>query len=259
MKYSIITVCRNDLQGLKNTFNSIISQTCNDYEWIVIDGDSKDGTKEWLNELPKSYKWISENDSGLYNAMNKGIELASGEYLVFMNSGDTFADSNVLEVVLEATKKHPSFIYGDSIDVTSRGEQYYRKARSHTVLWKCMFTHHQSMYFDKSSLKSIRYNEKYKYSADYAFVCEFMKDKYKNDNKYIVRINIPACKFLLGGLNFRKRVNAIFEEYKIRKNVLGQSIVINLCLLLLHYLHFILKVYFPKIPIALRYKNINEY
>ena len=88
MKISIITVCRNDRKGLEKTLESIRAQDCADYEWRVIDGNSSDGTAEWLRENHTlEGGWISEPDNGIYDAMNKGIGAAVGEYVAFMNSG----------------------------------------------------------------------------------------------------------------------------------------------------------------------------
>lgn len=98
MKFSIITVCYNNRDGLEKTIKSVICQTYNDYEFIVIDGGSKDGTKELLEQYnDKIDFWCSEPDNGIYNAMNKGVKHTRGEYVIFMNSGDIFYDSKVLE------------------------------------------------------------------------------------------------------------------------------------------------------------------
>ncbi len=89
--FSIITVCKNNLEELKTTFTSISSQSCKDYQWIVVDANSNDGTKEWLSKLD-SVTFISESDKGIYDGMNKGISLSDGKYMIFMNSGDCFGD-----------------------------------------------------------------------------------------------------------------------------------------------------------------------
>ena len=95
-KISVITVCYNDAENLRKTLASIASQTARrDIEHIVIDGGSKDETKILLEGNKEIDKWISEADKGLYDAMNKGIAMASGEYLWFMNAGDVFYSDNV--------------------------------------------------------------------------------------------------------------------------------------------------------------------
>ena len=98
MKLSIITVNFNHREGLRNTINSVISQKdFDDYEFIVIDGGSTDGSKDVIMESANRITyWVSEKDGGIYNGMNKGIKVANGEYLIFMNSGDTFYNDHVL-------------------------------------------------------------------------------------------------------------------------------------------------------------------
>lgn len=106
MKLSIITINYNNCTGLKKTIDSVICQTWRDFEWIIIDGGSTDGSKELilsLNDNPDAnlIYWCSEPDKGIYNAMNKGVCHAVGEYLVFMNSGDAFADKDTLTKIFE--------------------------------------------------------------------------------------------------------------------------------------------------------------
>lgn len=102
MKLSIITVNLNNKSGLQKTIDSVISQTYKDFEWIIIDGGSTDGSKE-LIEKYSSYitYWVSEPDKGIYNAMNKGIKVAKGEYCLFLNSGDGLVSSDVLKKVFQ--------------------------------------------------------------------------------------------------------------------------------------------------------------
>lgn len=98
MKYSIITINYNNRDGLRRTIESVINQTYKDFEYIIIDGGSTDGSVDVIKEYAdKIDYWVSEPDKGIYNAMNKGILQAHGEYLNFMNSGDCFYDIDVLE------------------------------------------------------------------------------------------------------------------------------------------------------------------
>lgn len=100
MKISIITINYNNGKGLEKTVNSVISQTYSDFQYIVIDGNSDDNSREILSRFDDEIDyWVSEPDSGIYNAMNKGITAAEGEYLLFLNSGDEFYNSEVLEKV----------------------------------------------------------------------------------------------------------------------------------------------------------------
>lgn len=100
VKLSIITINYNNLQGLEKTYQSVVSQTWQDFEWIVIDGGSTDGSKEFIEEHQDRFSyWVSEPDKGIYNAMNKGISISTGEYCFFLNSGDSLIDNSVLSQV----------------------------------------------------------------------------------------------------------------------------------------------------------------
>lgn len=101
MKLSIITINYNNKAGLQRTINSVLAQTSKDFEWILIDGGSTDGSKDLLDEYSDYFDcYVSEPDCGIYNAMNKGIRLSHGEYLQFLNSGDSLHDNDTIEKVL---------------------------------------------------------------------------------------------------------------------------------------------------------------
>lgn len=113
MKISIITVCYNNLEGLKLTAESIAKQTSQDFEWIVIDGASTDGTATYLQQLTrKADILVSEPDKGIYDAMNKGMNMARGEYQLYLNSGDYLHDENVIKALL-AKEMTADVVYGD--------------------------------------------------------------------------------------------------------------------------------------------------
>lgn len=111
-KFSIVTVCRNEVEKIRSTCESICAQTFTDFEWIIIDGASTDGTLDVLEEYRmRTTVLVSEPDNGIYHAMNKGISHAKGEYIIFMNGGDYFAETLALEKVTQAPQS--SIIYGD--------------------------------------------------------------------------------------------------------------------------------------------------
>ena len=116
--FSIITVTKDNLAGLKTTKASIEFQSCKDFEWIIMDGKSGDSTKEYLQELNAITS--SEDDTGIYNAMNKGMDKATVRYLVFMNAGDAFADMDILSTLSRAIKSlNPDFMYGDALETNA--------------------------------------------------------------------------------------------------------------------------------------------
>ena len=115
--FSIITVCLNDITGLKKTASSVKQQNFQDYEWIVIDGGSSDGTVEFLHNEKQADHLVSEKDTGIYDAMNKGIRYANGTYLLFLNAGDHLADAFVLKNVAEFVKNRDADLLIGSIKV----------------------------------------------------------------------------------------------------------------------------------------------
>lgn len=241
--FSIITICRNNLEGLKATYQSIINQESRDYQWVVVDGNSQDGTKEWLSSL-SGIEWISENDEGIYDAMNKGISMANGKFMIFMNSGDCFASADVLSKSLEKIKKkdNPVFVFGDSIDISETGEQFYRKAKNYRRNWSGMITQHQAMFFNRMELESLTYDNTFPLSGDYAFISKAIKEL---SDSQILKLNFPICNFSMGGVNESKRFQAIKEDFKIRKEIIGVPSISNALLYLMHFVHAIIKKSIP--------------
>lgn len=120
MKLSIVTINRNNAAGLEKTLQSVATQTSKEFEYVVIDGASTDGSVEVIKRYEFRFahlKWVSEPDMGIYNAMNKGLRMASGEYVQILNSGDGLASNEVTERMLEAMEKegNPSILYGNMI------------------------------------------------------------------------------------------------------------------------------------------------
>jgi glycosyltransferase involved in cell wall biosynthesis len=121
MFLSIITINYNNASGLENTMQSVLSQNNEDFEYVIVDGASNDGSVDVIRQYAERFgcrlKWISEPDNGIYCAMNKGIRMASGHYVQFLNSGDYLASANVTKIMLKALKEndYPSIIYGNML------------------------------------------------------------------------------------------------------------------------------------------------
>lgn len=133
MRLSIITINKNNVHDLSKTLESVASQTCKDFEHVIIDGESTDNSVDVIKnyesslstlKTPHSIKWISEPDKGIYNAMNKGIRMASGGYVQFLNSGDCLADATVVERMLGSLEENnfPSILYGNMLKVFKDGK-----------------------------------------------------------------------------------------------------------------------------------------
>ncbi len=200
--FSIITVTRNNLIGLQKTHKSILCQTCTDYEWIVIDGASNDGTPDFLHD--KNAHWISEPDTGIYDAMNKGIARAHGAYLIFMNAGDCFATCGTLALIQKYARHDPDFIYGDALE-----DKNYKKARSHLKINHGMITHHQSMIY-KAPIA--HYDTRYTIAADYDLTRRVVMNA-----PHISYIPKPICLFETGGISQQNVTQGRKEQFKIRK------------------------------------------
>lgn len=135
MRLSIITINRNNAAGLEKTLQSVATQTFKEFEYIVIDGASTDGSVEVIGKFERQFahlKWVSEPDIGIYNAMNKGIRMASGDYIQILNSADCLAAEDVTERMLVALEKacNPSILYGNMVKCFPDGHRMVDKSFS---------------------------------------------------------------------------------------------------------------------------------
>lgn len=166
-KLSIVTINYKNLNGLISTYNSIDSQNNRDHvEWIVIDGKSDDGTLKWLTNLSPIFplKFISEKDSGIYNAMNKGVFHSRNEYTIFLNSGDTFIDKYSIDHIIHNIKS------AKDIDLFLFGFKYINKLHFPRPLWWrywSMPTSHQALVYSTKLLLLNLYNETYARGGDF--------------------------------------------------------------------------------------------
>jgi len=167
-KISIITVVFNDKLGLQRTIESVIALEYDDVEFIVIDGDSIDGTIEIIKKYEKYITyWISEKDNGIYAAMNKGIKVATGDWVNFMNAGDCFIGSMVLNQLDFISNCDADIIYG----YKKQNNQLVYPLNVKNLEIGLMFGNHQSMFFNKCQLDDdLYYDEQYKIYADYELV-----------------------------------------------------------------------------------------
>ena len=178
MKISIITINFNNLGGLKKTVESVLAQTYKDIEYIIIDGGSTDGSREYIEEHKNEFAyWVSEPDSGIYNAMNKGIDKATGEYLFFLNSGDWLVDEKVIEVI-EPDKFNKDIISGN-IQVIGKDRNFIKRSPqeiSFSYLYRDTLPH-QSTFIKKTLFDKTGYYDNLLIAADWKFfilsICKF--------------------------------------------------------------------------------------
>ena len=145
-KISIVTVCYNAEKDIEKTIHSVINQTYDNIEYIVIDGGSNDGTLSMINKYAsKIDKIISEPDKGIYDAMNKGITLAKGDWINFMNAGDSYVDADVLKLVSDNINNNCDIIYGVK-NIEEEFAYYYVKAKPIEMLNTEMPFCHQTVF-----------------------------------------------------------------------------------------------------------------
>ena len=185
---SIITVNYNNLAGLKKTTQSVFSQDFSGYEYIVIDGESTDGSGDYLNEIKDRLSYsVSEPDNGVYDAMNKGIAKAKGKFLVFLNSGDFLIDTSILSKVSTYIKSATSDIYYGNIRITDgAGNESVLKFPAELSLrfWKAATINHQASIIKADLFREIGvYDRSFSLAADYAFFlkCFFLGKHFEAD------------------------------------------------------------------------------
>ena len=175
MKLSIITVCKNAESAIERTMLSVVAQSCfnGDIEYLVIDGASTDKTVEIIKQYADKYpiKWISEPDSGIYNAMNKGIKFASGDYLLFLNAGDYLIHYNVIKSLMNLFESNKfDIIHGNTFCVNPESEQYAVKSVPETPEVDFFYLDtlpHQATFYKKEVFEKFGgYEENFKIISD---------------------------------------------------------------------------------------------
>lgn len=204
MKYSIITVNYNNKEGLRKTIESVIHQTFRDFEFLVIDGGSTDGSVDVLKEYDSQINfWVSEPDGGIYQGMNKGIVKATGEYLNFMNSGDCFYSSDILEKVSNY-QSDADFIVGKDYhynDVIHRGHVSIQPPRTTMIHFFVATLDHQSSFIKREMFTNSLYDESRRLVSDWIFFTE----KIVKEGKQVQFIPDIICRREEGGLSEQQR------------------------------------------------------
>jgi glycosyltransferase involved in cell wall biosynthesis len=214
MKLSIITINLNNKSGLEKTFKSVFSQTSKDFEYIVIDGVSSDGSQDIiLNNKDKITKIIIEKDCGIYHAQNKGILNSTGEYLLFLNSGDNLVNQYLIEKILNEKFDH-NILCGDIIYQYLNGFHWTRKipdSIDKRYFYIDNIPHPSCLIQKKLFELNGLYDETFKITADYNF---FLKVFFKG-NCTFRHLKYPVSVFQVGGLSSSKiNENQHFEERK---------------------------------------------
>ena len=218
---SIITVAYNCIDAVKKTMTSVLMQPDSRIEYIVVDGASADGTASYLKECASAftfrYRWISESDSGIYNAMNKGLSLASGKYVMYLNADDTLCKEALIKILSQIQIENADIIYGDSVSEYVYDEQIIYRYKSAleeinmATLKEGMGCVHQCIVTKKELLQSLDgFKEKYKVGADWDFLIRAAKQ-----GAILSYCRYPFCVYNREGFSAKSHIR---ERHIIRKD-----------------------------------------
>ena len=217
---SVITIVYNNARDIERTLLSVLNQTYDAIEYIVIDGASNDGTLEIIKRYENRIaKLISEKDKGIYDAMNKGLALATGDYIIFMNSGDEFYATDTVAKVF-ATAPDADIYYGETEMVNDERESLGQRRHKAPAKfnWRSfkygMSVSHQAIYIKRSLVEP--YDPKYQLSADIDWIIRAAKKA-----KKIVKVDGYVAKYLVGGMSKAKHKQSLLERFDIMKRHYG--------------------------------------
>lgn len=216
-KFSVITVTYNAEKVLEDTIQSVITQTYHHVEYIIIDGASKDGTLSVIDKYrDRISRIVSEPDKGLYDAMNKGIAMATGDYLCFLNAGDSFHEDDTLQKMVHSISGNelPDVLYGETalVDAQRHFLRMRRLSAPEVLTWKSfkqgMLVCHQA-FFPRHTLVE-PYDLKYRFSSDFDWCIRIMKKAHTLHNTHLTLID-----YLEEGMTTQNRKASLKERFRI--------------------------------------------
>jgi glycosyltransferase involved in cell wall biosynthesis len=218
-KLSVITVVYNSVREIRQTMLSVLNQTYPNIEYIVVDGLSTDGTLEIIKKYKDRIRLISEKDEGIYDAMNKGLAASTGDYVLFMNSGDEiYAPDTVAKVF--ASADDADIYYGETEMIDANGQSLGRRRHKapEKFTWRSfkygMNISHQAIYIKRSLTEP--YDRRYHLSADIDWIIRSAKKAQK-----IIKVDDYVAKYLVGGMSKNKHRQSLLERFDIMKRYYG--------------------------------------
>ncbi|CAN5287045.1 glycosyltransferase family 2 protein [soil metagenome] len=217
---SVITIVYNNVRDIERTMLSVLNQTYPNMEYIIVDGASNDGTLQIIKRYESRIaKLISEKDKGIYDAMNKGLASATGDYVIFMNSGDEFYANDTVARVFESADDADIY-YGETEMINDAGESLGRRRHKAPArfTWRSfkygMSVSHQAIYIRRSL--TAPYDSRYQLSADIDWIIRAAQKA-----KKIVNVNLYVAKYLVGGMSKTKHRQSLAERFDIMKRYYG--------------------------------------
>ena len=221
---TIITVCKDNVGGLKKTFDNILNQTSSEFNYVVVDGNSSDGSRNLILNYEKhfathgiQFRWISETDQGIYDAMNKGIMLADSLYTIFMNSGDLFYENDVVKKIIERVVRDKNGVdvyYGKTFCVGCEEKSFFMPffIVEQTKKMTRMPTKHQGFFIKTALLKQRPYDTSFKIIADFEW-CMYAF----YSGKVFKYLDWTVCSFDMSGISSTNLTEKYREATKARK------------------------------------------
>ena len=232
MILSIITINRNNAAGLEKTMRSVAAQIGGDFEYVIIDGASTDGSVEVIRSFEASFgerlKWISEPDKGIYNAMNKGIGMATGDYLQFLNSGDSLVSDDITKRMTEALKSkgYPSILYGNMLkDIPGGKAMRDRCFAGRDISFLGFYTgslNHSSTYIRRSLFNRYgMYDEDFKIVSDWKWFLQAII----LEGEMPVYVDIDVTLFDMNGISEKNKALDKTERRRVLSELIPSTIL----------------------------------
>lgn len=219
---SIITILRNDIEGLRKTYKSVVEQDYSNFEYIVVDGASTDGSADFIKKHQDSFSyWVSESDKGIADAFNKGIKQASGDWILFLNAGDSFFKKDVLKHVVPFLNRYRDcdVVYGkiNLVDQNGKSKGSYGKPFNLNSFHREMSIPHQAAFHNRTLFeKNGMYDLNYKFCMDYELLLRLKNPDFKF-------VDMEISNMLAGGIS-QQSPKAVYKEFnEVKKKHLGIS------------------------------------
>lgn len=218
MKISIITIVYNDVSNIRKTIESVLSQSYDNIQYVCIDGGSTDGTVDIINEyLDKISFFISEPDRGIADAFNKGIKVADGDYVLVLNSGDTYIGSDSINTLVEAIKNNGDVCYNiyscDSVLVNGDNKIKIFKSEPKKLKYR-MSVSHNGLAISRDVYNTLcGYDVNYKIAMDYDFMIRYLK---RFTLATICRLPLCLTTYELGGVSDTRSTLGFYESYRTK-------------------------------------------
>jgi putative colanic acid biosynthesis glycosyltransferase len=215
LRISVVTICFNCKAEILKTLKSVVGQNFRDYEYIIIDGASTDGTlqiaTEYLSSKDVRHQILSEKDAGIYDAMNKGIRLANGDFMIFMNAGDSFATMDSLEKIAPDLNDGNDVVYGDHIvEYPASNFERLVSSKNSDQLWRGMVASHQSTFVRTSILKQNEFDHGERIIGDFKLLHHLWRN-----NARFKRTNIVLSKVTAGGVSDVRRIESLRRRFEV--------------------------------------------